>query len=121
MSNRNLIFSVTIKDCEVQTFTAGGPGGQNQNRVQSGVRIIHHPSGARGECRETRDQLENKRRAFKKMAESVQFKSWVAIETGRTKSNAELLAEIDQELADRSKTVIEVRVGRKWVPEDVQA
>lgn len=70
-------FSVTIKDCEVQTFRSGGAGGQNQNKVSSGVRIIHHPSGARGECRETRDQLQNKRRAFVKMAQSPKFKLWV--------------------------------------------
>lgn len=71
------VFTVTVKDCEVQTFRSGGPGGQNQNKVNSGVRIIHHPSGARGECRETRDQLQNKRIAFRKMAESPKFKIWI--------------------------------------------
>lgn len=50
--SRSLLFSVTIKDCEVQTFRAGGCGGQNQKKRDTGVRIIHHPSGARGESRE---------------------------------------------------------------------
>src|SRR5437868_98049 len=35
---------------EVQTFSAGGPGGQHQNKTQSGVRIIHS-SGVRAESR----------------------------------------------------------------------
>lgn len=69
MTDRVLLFSVTVKDCEVQTFRAGGKGGQNQNKRDTGVRIIHHPSGARGEARDERSQLQNKRLAFKRMAE----------------------------------------------------
>lgn len=70
--------TVTIHDCETQTFAAGGPGGQNQNKRDTGVRVIHHPSGARGESREARGQLENKKRAFRRMAESPLFKAWAS-------------------------------------------
>lgn len=71
---RKLLFSVTLKDCEVQTFRAGGKGGQNQNKRDTGVRIIHHPSGARGEARDERSQLCNKRLAFKRMADHPLFR-----------------------------------------------
>jgi protein subunit release factor B len=74
---RTKMLTVTIKDCTVQTFRAGGKGGQNQNKRDSGVRVIHPPSGARGESREGRSQLENKRKAFVRMAESPKFKAWV--------------------------------------------
>ncbi len=74
---RELINRTTIKDCEVQTFRAGGKGGQNQNVRETGVRIIHRPSGAVGECREQRYQLQNKKVAFRRMAESQAYKSWV--------------------------------------------
>jgi protein subunit release factor B len=80
---KKLLFSVTIKDCDVQTFTAGGNGGQNQNRIRSGVRIIHRASGARGEARDTRDQGRNKRAAFVRMAESEVFKKWHKAECSR--------------------------------------
>lgn len=43
---------------EVQTFSAGGPGGQHQNKTQSGVRVIH-PSGVRAESRTERSQHKN--------------------------------------------------------------
>lgn len=67
---------VTIDDCEVHTFRAGGKGGQHQNKTDSGVRVIHPPSGARGESREHRSQLHNKRAAFGRMARSAAFVAW---------------------------------------------
>lgn len=82
MSDRVKVLSVTLKDCEVQTFRSGGPGGQNQNKVSSGVRIIHTESGARGESRETRSQLENKKRAFRRMVESKEFQLWMKLKLG---------------------------------------
>lgn len=80
---RQLLFSVTINDCEVQTFRCGGNGGQNVNKVSSGVRIIHKASGARGEARDTRDQHQNKRLAFERMARSPEFTKWHHAEVSR--------------------------------------
>lgn len=82
MPSRKLAFSVTLKDCDVQTFSAGGPGGQNQNRRSTGVRIIHHPSGAVGEARDKRSQLQNKRSAFQRMGNDERFWRWVWIQAG---------------------------------------
>lgn len=74
------LFSVTLADCEVQTFQSGGKGGQHQNHSNTGVRIIHRPSGARGESREHRSQLQNKRAAFDRMARSLEMRKWIAQE-----------------------------------------
>lgn len=79
---REHLLRVTIADCRMETFRAGGPGGQNQNKRNTGVRIVHVPSGAVGEAREERSQLANKRRAFTRMAESAEFERWVRIVTG---------------------------------------
>lgn len=114
MSDREKLFSVSIHDCEVQVFRSGGNGGQGQNTTDSGVRIIHHPSGARAECRETRSQLENRRRAFRRMAETPQFRGWVAVQTGRIKSDEPIQREVAAELADPSKLRIEVGNGKHW-------
>lgn len=80
---RELLFRVTIADCTVQTFRSGGRGGQKQNKTDSGVRVIHPPSGARGESREERSQHLNKRKAFLRMAESEKFETWRKIEAAR--------------------------------------
>ncbi len=47
-------------DVEMQTFTSGGPGGQHQNKTQSGVRLIHQPTGVVAECRNERSQHKNR-------------------------------------------------------------
>jgi protein subunit release factor B len=77
---KKLLFSITKDDCVFQTFRSGGKGGQNQNKVESGVRVIHPPSGAIGESREHRDQLQNKRSAFRRMAETKEFIAWHRIQ-----------------------------------------
>lgn len=108
--SRELLFSVTIADCEVQTFRSGGKGGQNQNKRDTGVRIIHHPSGARGESREERSQLQNKRTAFRRMAETPAFRYWVSVQTGRVQSDEEYLAD-----ALRPENLrVEYRVDGRW-------
>lgn len=78
-----LLFSLTKKDFEVQTFTTGGNGGQHRNAKQNGVRIIHPASGARAEHRDGRDQAQNKKKAFEKLMETKEFKSWHKMETLR--------------------------------------
>lgn len=90
---REKLFSVTIKDCDVQTFRAGGPGGQNQNKRDTAVRVIHPPSGARGESREHRTQPQNKKAAFRRMAESQEFQAWVRRTAAGLPPIAELVAE----------------------------
>jgi len=73
---RELLFSVTKKDLIIDTFRSGGKGGQHQNTTDSGVRIRHPESGAVGESREERSQVQNKKKAFRRMVESEKFKSW---------------------------------------------
>ena len=73
---KELLFSITKKDFEVQVFRCGGPGGQKMQKTSSGVRIIHKESGAVGESREERSQTLNKRIAFKRLADSAKFKVW---------------------------------------------
>lgn len=107
------LFSTTIKDCEIQTFRSGGKGGQNQNKVESGVRIIHHPSAARGESREHRDQLHNKRAAFKRMGETKEFKSWARNVALKMKGQKTLEDRIDEQMTP-DKILVEVMVEGQW-------
>lgn len=110
---RTKIASVSIKDCEVQSFRAGGPGGQKQNKTSSGARVIHHPSGARAECRETRSFIENRKRAFIRMIETKEFKHWMKLESARALGRLdEIEKQVDYEMEHNIK--IEFREGGKW-------
>jgi peptide chain release factor 2 len=46
-------------ELERQTFRSGGPGGQHQNKTESGVRYIHKPTGIAAESRSERSQHKN--------------------------------------------------------------
>lgn len=98
------ILSLTKKDFEIQTFCSGGKGGQNQNKVASGVRIIHLESGAVGEARDSRDQYHNKQNAFNRMFESKRFQGWLKIETARRlgtiPTEKELNKMVDEDMKD---------------------
>jgi protein subunit release factor B len=92
MKEKKLLFSITKKDFDIQTFASGGPGGQHQNKTESGVRIVHRDSGAVGESREHRSQHQNKQAAFLRLTKSPKFLAWHKKRVAELLSN-ELLME----------------------------
>jgi protein subunit release factor B len=59
------------RESEVTFFVAGGPGGQHRNKVATGVRLLHRPSGLIVTATERRSQAANREMAFARLAERL--------------------------------------------------
>ena len=60
-----------LRECEAETFRSGGPGGQHVNKVETGVRLRHLPTGLVVTCREERSQHRNKSNCLRRLREEV--------------------------------------------------
>ncbi len=56
-----------LRECEVETFRASGPGGQHVNKTESAVRLRHLPSGVVVRSQQERSQHRNKTICLEKL------------------------------------------------------
>lgn len=110
---RKFLFSITPEHCELQTFTVHGPGGGGKDTSNTGVRWIHHPSGAVGEAREERSQPANKRAAWKRLANHPKMQQWLKLEAAKRAGQPSIEELVEAEMHP-SKLKVETRVEGKW-------
>ncbi len=110
-----------IKDSELEvSFSrAGGPGGQNVNKIESAVRILHKPTGIVVSCRTERQQHKNRERAMEvlraKLYEEQQRQAVGSVADIRREQIGSL------ERAEKIRTynfpedrITDHRIGKKW-------
>jgi len=108
---RKHLLTLTKKDFRVDTFTAGGKGGQHQNKVETGVRITHLASGIVSEARDSRSQHQNKKNAFTRLAAKPEFKNWLRVES----LHKQELERKVKEMMNPKNLLIEVQDGNDWI------
>jgi ribosome-associated protein len=60
-----------IGQSEVDRYRASGPGGQHRNKTESGVRLVHGPTGAHVTATERRSQAQNRSAALARLRERL--------------------------------------------------
>jgi hypothetical protein len=106
----NLSDQQLLKQCEIDTYRASGPGGQKRNKTSSAVRLRHLPSGLIVIAEESRSQHENRSRALKRLRQALYLK--VRDELPSEGLTRERVASLDDYQQARGPTE-RLRLGRK--------
>lgn len=115
---RELLFSINKNDFEIESFRAGGKGGQHQNKTDSAIRIRHPESGAVAESRSERSQHQNKIIAFRRLLKTKEWKLWFKLKCSNTvisKDYEKELKEKIEKMLDSHNIKTEIKVDGKWI------
>lgn len=101
-----------LAECDVETFRAGGPGGQHQNKTESAVRLTHRPSGLVVTARQSRSQHRNRQDALAELRRRLAERARPEVPrvpTRPTKASRRRRVEAKRQQGARKE-------GRRWRP-----
>ena len=107
------------EDLQVDTMTAGGPGGQHQNKTASAVRMTHLPTGTVVVCRDERSQHKNRAKALRILRGRLFDQQQEKVQSERAEQRRTLIGSGDRSQRIRTYSfpqnrVTDHRIGQTW-------
>lgn len=99
---------VTRKDLRITHIKGSGAGGQKRNKTSSGVLIVHIPTGLTGRATEHREQSQNLKAAFRKLADQLIPLMKKEVKLERYRANPERV----RTYHEPDNRVVDERIGR---------
>ncbi len=90
------------EDLKIEFFRSSGPGGQNVNKVETAVRIVHLPTGLSTACQAERSQSQNRERAMN----LLRAKLIKLMEESRTKELGQLRSKVKPEWGNQIRSYV---------------
>jgi peptide chain release factor 1 len=117
--SRELLFSLTKKDFDVQWYSGTGAGGQHRNKHQNCCRIIHKETGVKSTGQSNRDRIANQKEAFQNLIKHPKFKLWFNLKVMEALSEETVEEKVHKQM-EPENLMIEVKDERgRWVSDDI--
>ena len=110
---KELLFSVTKKDFDIDFFSGKGAGGQHRNRHKNCVRIRHKESGAISTGQSNRDRKGNIREAMRGLVKNHKFKIWINRKAWEVIDGKSIEEKVEKMMSPENLKV-EGKVENKW-------
>jgi len=121
MNKKQNLFTIPFNgpDIEIKFYkSAKGPGGQAINKTSSACRVTHYPSGAIGDSKTHRSQIQNKKEAIQRMVDSKKFKAWLKLESASRLQGFQSAEKKIDDMMKESNLKIETKDDKgKWTNE----
>jgi peptide chain release factor 1 len=110
---------INTSDLMVEVYKGSGPGGQHKNKTETGVKILHIPSGIRVKCEDERSQLANHQKAMKELERRLQRYVTQGAKIKEDKNRNEQISSGERSVKEftwnsQRNEVIDHSTGKRW-------